>query len=161
MTHTITNQSASGFEWAKISDMYLYSCYAPPGRTLSEFKDILHNLFFMQEDGNFNPWTHKWGSRKAVAHLSAPFEKKVCLVCFISWQVKLLPLQSPSNYFHTIERATRRSIPKAEKDIRLDYKSIERANLHRVEWWQSTKAGDDSDMTMKVMHVSSGRPNCC
>lgn len=34
-------QAASGFVWAKLSGIFVYSCYASPSLTLPEFEELL------------------------------------------------------------------------------------------------------------------------
>ncbi|CAD7081162.1 unnamed protein product [Hermetia illucens] len=68
------SQAGSGFVWAKISGVYVYSCYAPPSLTLSEFEQMLDDLVLDAKGrspkviaGDFNAWALEWGSRESNA----------------------------------------------------------------------------------------------
>ncbi|CAD7087980.1 unnamed protein product [Hermetia illucens] len=65
------SQAASGFVWAKISGVYVFSFYAPPSLTLSEFEQMLDNLVLDARGrspkviaGDFNA-ALEWGSRES------------------------------------------------------------------------------------------------
>ena len=68
------NQTYSGFVWAKINGVYVYSCYAPPSLTLPEFEEMLDSLVLDASGrsprviaGDFNAWAREWGSRETNA----------------------------------------------------------------------------------------------
>lgn len=58
-----------GFVWAKIEGIFVYSCYAPPSMSVTEYKDFLNRLVMNAKDrgpiiiaGDFNAWATEWGS---------------------------------------------------------------------------------------------------
>ena len=67
-------QAARGFVWAKISGIFIYSCYAPPSLTLPEFEELLDDLVHDAKGrspkviaGDFNAWAIEWGSKETNA----------------------------------------------------------------------------------------------
>ena len=59
-----------GFVRAKIAGIYIYSCYAPPSATITEFEGMLGMLVSDARSrnpkiiaGDFNAWAVDWGSR--------------------------------------------------------------------------------------------------
>lgn len=66
----IVFQADEGFVIAKLNDVYVCSCYAPPRWTLDQFNEMLDELTDKLADrrpvviaGDFNAWAVEWGSR--------------------------------------------------------------------------------------------------
>jgi len=60
----------AGFVWAKINDIYIYSCYLPPSLLPHEFDGMVEQLVCDARKrhpviiaGDFNAWATEWGSR--------------------------------------------------------------------------------------------------
>ncbi|XP_046868533.1 uncharacterized protein LOC124460986 [Drosophila willistoni] len=66
--------SSDGYVCAKLGDIWLYSCYLPPSLRLEEFESRLDNLAAHARGkrkvviaGDFNAWSHEWGSSSTNA----------------------------------------------------------------------------------------------
>lgn len=64
-------RAEEGFVIAKINEVYVCSCYAPPRWTLDQFNQMLDQLTDELTDrrpvviaGDFNAWASEWGSRR-------------------------------------------------------------------------------------------------
>ena len=65
------NRQEDGFVWAKISNIYVYSCYASPNTSIEVFQNFLDRLVNdalgrtpVIIAGDFNAWATEWGSRE-------------------------------------------------------------------------------------------------
>ncbi|XP_066906400.1 uncharacterized protein [Halyomorpha halys] len=66
----VNNTLHSGFVWAKINDVYIFSCYAYPSITIEDFANLLDRIVLEASchkpaiiAGDFNAWATEWGSR--------------------------------------------------------------------------------------------------
>lgn len=62
---------ASGFVWARVEGIYMYSVYAPPSASIEQFEALLDRLAGDVRGrrpvivaGDFNAWAMEWGSRR-------------------------------------------------------------------------------------------------
>lgn len=76
-----------GFIWAKIDAIYVYSCYAPPSLSITDFEELLDRLVNDALDpkptviaGDFNAWGCRETNRRGRALLKAFTALDVVLV---------------------------------------------------------------------------------